>query len=254
MKAISDFIRYLRIMDGIATSDIIGWVLAALAGFIAYKLIDNMQTSIERHNMLASVENSISAIFDSKNAFIIRHGEGPSPKEPDKNRVMVRSVLHDKSPWQVIRSVETGEIEYMIIDSQRYIHIRHNDETDDWISTQALHELLLKFRRIEKMYKSGIVKKIDLADLSREILPFGVSGRLEFFYAYYDEYDAECMAFLLMNDVICCNKYRNSPMVNYFRDYYNSHPAIHRFFSAKNRRFSRVRGILAEKAFNRIMK
>ena len=49
LQPIADFIRYLRFTDGLSSSDIIGWILAALAGIIAYRLIDNMQMSIERH-------------------------------------------------------------------------------------------------------------------------------------------------------------------------------------------------------------
>ncbi len=94
-KIITDFIRYLRFTDGIASSDIISWLLAAIAGLIAYRLIDNMQTAIGRHTMLSEIEDSISAIFDSLTAFSVKDGNKLNPENAVKYKVMVRSVLHD---------------------------------------------------------------------------------------------------------------------------------------------------------------
>ncbi|MBQ9503632.1 MAG: hypothetical protein IJU93_01335 [Lachnospiraceae bacterium] len=64
-QPITDFLRYLRFTDGLSSSDVIGWILAAFAGIVAYRLIDNMQMSIERHNMLSIVEDAISSLYDS---------------------------------------------------------------------------------------------------------------------------------------------------------------------------------------------
>ena len=75
MHTFTGFIRYLRFTEGLSTSDLFGWLLAALAGIIAYKLIDNMQTSIERHNMLSAVEDKFSELYDSLIAFRVKKGE-----------------------------------------------------------------------------------------------------------------------------------------------------------------------------------
>lgn len=240
---------YFRITDGIAMADIIGWMLAACAGVIAYRVIDKMQTSMERHAMLATIEDGYSAIYDSVVAK--SNGDGSSDKKIEElDNVMVRSVLHDDTPWTVIK--KDGKIECRIINNQRYVHIRNNDRWNEWISTQALHEITLKARRLEKMFKAGLVKRVDLADLFREIAPLGVSGRLEFIVAYYSEYDAECVAYLVLQTIVSCEKYQNYDIVKYFTDYYNAHEDIHIFFE-KNRRFIPVIDWRARKKFDSII-
>lgn len=48
---------------------------------------------------------------------------------------------------------------------------------------------MIIFRRIEKLYKDKIIKKVDLADMWREILPIGLSERLKFFSSYLSDKD-----------------------------------------------------------------
>ena len=253
LQPIADFIRYLRFTDGLSSSDVIGWILAALAGIIAYRLIDNMQMSIERHNMLSTIEDAVSSLYDSQIAFLVPKGQTLSEDNAKECRVMVRSVLHDFSDWQTIMSPENPkERDVKIIGHQRYVHLRKNEKYDEWISTQALHEITLKMRRIEKMFKSGIVKRIDLSDMFREIIPLGMSGRLEFFRSYYGEYDAECVAYIVMQTVVSCDKYQNHDIVNEFARYYNTHEEIRPLFG-KNRRILRFRDESAIRTFRKLM-
>ena len=95
LQPIADFIRYLRFTDGLSSSDVIGWILAALAGIIAYRLIDNMQMSIERHTMLSTIEDAVSSLYDSQIAFSVPKGQTLSEDNADASRVMVRAVLLD---------------------------------------------------------------------------------------------------------------------------------------------------------------
>ena len=257
MQPVSDFIRYLRFTDGIASSDLIGWLLAALAGVIAYKLIDHMQTAIERHSMLSAVEDSFSQLFNAKIAVSLEPGEELNEKSAKKHKVMVRSVLHDYSDWKIVYaggsdSPEAGVPESKIIRNQRYVHIRDDKNYNEWISTQALHEIILKSRRIEKMFKGGVVKRIDLADMFRELMPLGISGRLEFFKTYYDDYDAECLGYLIMQTVVSCDKYGNSSIVSEFVQYYKSHPEIQSLFK-DNRRVRPFADFFAKLHFDRIV-
>ncbi|MCR4744850.1 MAG: hypothetical protein K5894_06425 [Lachnospiraceae bacterium] len=253
MQAYTDFMRYLRFTDGLSPSDIIGWILAAIAGVVAYKLIDHMQTSIERHSMLSSVEDEITGIFNSVTALSFdKNDEWPEDGIiNDKNRVMVRSVLHDNTPWQVIRD-DNGSIECRIVGNQRYLHIRNDDKYNEWISTQALHEIELKARRIEKMFKSGIVKRVDLADLFREIVPLATSGRIEFFRAYYGDYDAECIGYLVMQTIVSCYNYKNYEIINEFAEYYLEHPDIHYLF-IKGRRIRKFEDMSSVNKFGKII-
>ncbi len=253
MQAFTDFLRYLRFTDGLSSSDIIGWILAALAGIIAYKLIDHMQTSIERHSMLSAAEDDITKIFNSVTAISLQSVDTlpQDGKIDDKDKVMVRSVLHDNTDWKPIKD-QTKGIECRIIENQRYLHIRNDEKYNEWISTQALHELNLKVRRLEKMFKGGIVKRIDLADMFRELVPLGMSGRIEFFLEYYGDYDAECIGYLVMQTIVSCYKYKNTKTVEDFTEYYTKHPEIHPLF-VKSRRIRPIVDLFAVYKFKKIV-
>ncbi len=93
LQPIADFIRYLRFTDGLSCSDVIGWILAALAGIIAYRLIDNMQMSIERHNILSTIEDEVSSLYDLQIAFSVPKGQTFSEDNAKECRVMVRSYV-----------------------------------------------------------------------------------------------------------------------------------------------------------------
>lgn len=254
MNIVTDFLRYLRFTDGIAASDIIGWLLAAVAGIIAYKLIDNMQTSIERHNMVSSIEDGFSSLFDSMIAISDEPHTKLTDSDAEDKKVMVRSVMHDDSPWEAIYAKDNpGVLEYRVIRNQRYMHIRNNDVSSEWISTQALHELCLKCRRIEKLFKSGIIKRIDLSDLFRELVPLGTSGRMEYISALYDDYDADCLGYIVMQTVVSCERCGNdSEYINYFAHYYMTHKNIQRYFISGTR-IRKIRDYFTVKKFIRIV-
>lgn len=244
------FNNFMRITDGIAMSDVLTWIFTVFAGIVAYKVIDYMQTSMARHGMLKDVEDSFTKLFNSPIAKAL-------DSEGVESTVFVRSVLHDDMDWQVIRNENKG-IEFKIVENQRFIHIRNGKGKtgqfyDEWISTQALHEINLKCRRIEKMFKDDVIKRIDLADMFRELLPLGKSGRLEFFKAYYGDYDAECIAYLVMQTLVSCNKYKNDTAVAQFAAYYKAHPDIHTLFES-NRRYRRVRDYLTYRKFMKLCK
>ena len=107
--------------------------------------------------MLKEVEDSFSAIYDS---IIAKSNVNTKGKKLES--VMVRSVLHDKCDWQVKQNTD-GKMKnsHNIEDSQLYIQIRNYKENDrncnEWISSQALHEIMLLCRRIEKMIKGEII-------------------------------------------------------------------------------------------------
>lgn len=44
-NVIVQFIEYFKFTEGLSVSDIIGWSLTFLAGIIAFRLIDHLQTS-----------------------------------------------------------------------------------------------------------------------------------------------------------------------------------------------------------------
>ena len=220
----------VEIVKQILASDIIGWILAFLGGVLVFQVIDNMQTNIERHAVIKDVENTINQIFSSQLARSNQVKEEREKKD-EPSSVMVRTVLHDCTPWKEYNKDQ----DMLIVEGQRYICIRNDEKYQEYISTQTIHELLIAFRRIEKLYKDGILKPIDLADMWREILPFGVSGRVEFYYKYLGESDVKSIIFVLFNTLLACKKYEVNNAVEYFCSKYNSNSPVSNYYIINNR-------------------
>ncbi len=219
-----------EIVRQILASDIIGWVLAFLGGFLVFKVVDNMQTAIERHNVIKDVENSINALFSQPIAKSNKCNLAGNNQEI--NNVTVRTVLHDNSPWEEYIKDET---EIVIEDNQRFVQIRKLEGYREYISTQAIHESLILFRRIEKLYKDSILKPIDLADIWREILPFATSGRLRFYKSYLGENDIKSLVFVLFNTVLACEKYKIDNAVEYFAKDFLKNEELREYYTENSR-------------------
>jgi len=91
-------------------------------GVIAYLVIDHFQTSMERHKVINEIETKLSDLFSSKIAKKVENVE--------YSTVMVRTVLHDFTPWQFNK-----EAQPLIMDAQRYICIRNDEMYHEYIST-----------------------------------------------------------------------------------------------------------------------
>ena len=175
-----------------------------------FKNFINIQTKMERHTVIKEIESSINTLFSTQ---IAKSNNNNKENNQEINDVYIRTILHDKSPWEEYKH---GETKIEIHKCQRYVQIRSKDGYDEYISTQAIHESLILFRRIEKLYKDSILKPIDLADLWREILPFGTSGRLEFYKSYLGESDIRSIVFVLLNTILACEKYKIYNAIEYF--------------------------------------
>ncbi len=211
MEEFQKILSEIQITKVIGTNDFMNWILGAIGGILVFKAVDNMQTNMERHNMIKDIEVSINNLFSEKLAKCI---DSKVDSKVDNN-VTFRTVLHDQSAWDKYIKNETC---VKIEDSQRYVCIRYNFSSQEYVATQALHETLILFRRIEKLYKSSILKPLDLSDLWREILPFGTSGRLEFFKSYFSEDDIMSLCYVILNTVVACKKYKLDNAVTYFME------------------------------------
>lgn len=50
----------------VSASDILNWMLAFIGGIVIYKIVDNMQTNMERHAIIKDIENTINELFCSE--------------------------------------------------------------------------------------------------------------------------------------------------------------------------------------------
>ena len=155
------FMFNIEFIKQIFLSDVIGWVLAFIAGMIIYKLIHNMQLKIERHSVVKEIEDTFNRVFALEKAKrfykYCKSKNGESSKKNNGNNkeenINIRTTLDDIR-WKKFDSTRGDSIR---IEGQRYILIKENvvseghDEYkyyNEYIGTQPLHEILILFRRI----------------------------------------------------------------------------------------------------------
>lgn len=203
----------LEIVKQVFASDIINWIFAAGGGAIAYFVLHRMQNKRERHSMIKEVEDSISNLMDqekAKNKIKIKNQDSTQIDLVDVN---FRTVLHDNSPWILFH-----EDNISIQDGQRYILIRNDSNYYEMVSTALIHESLLWFRRVNKLYDDRIITKRDIADLWRQILPFMCANKLEFYRSYLGKDDTKSILLVCLYCLYSIKKLKRETAINYASD------------------------------------
>lgn len=201
----------IEIVRQILASDIINWMFAALGGSLAYIVLHRMQNSRERHMMIKDIEDSITVIMDmnfAKNKM--------KDSQESLQIVNFRTVLHDDTPW-ILYSKDNIQI----TDGQRFILVRDDEKFYELIGTALIHESLLWFRRVNKLYKDKIIKDEDLADLWRQILPFMRANKLAFYRSYLGEDDTYPILAVCMHCIRACYKLNRNNAIKYIEDMIN---------------------------------
>jgi hypothetical protein len=209
--------------------------------------------------MVGEIEALINKIFSSPLAKTDINCKGNG----DLETVSVRTILDNTPSWEDFKKRDAGNIK--IIDCQRYVRIRNTKSRHDYVATQALNEIMIIFRRIEKLYNDEILKDADLADLWREIIPFCGYGRLTFYKSYSGIHDIQCIIAVLFHTALACHRRKDTIAVNWFKEYYHTIPDdesaadIRASFRCGARLcqrfgiFGKVYGILCMMKFNKII-
>lgn len=216
----------IEIVREILASDIINWCFAAIGGAIAYFLFHKMQNSRERHTMIKDVEDSISSIMDMKFAM------SKTSDENSLEMVNFRTILHDFSDWKLY---EKNNVR--ITEGQRYILIRDDEKYYELIGTVLIHESLIWFRRVNKLYNCGIITNEDIADLWRQILPFVRANKLEFFRNYLGEDDTYPILAVSMHCINACYKYKRKTAIKYIEDMVKETTVFNEYISEFNNKW-----------------
>lgn len=198
----------IEIVKQILASDIISWIFAAIGGALAYLVLHRMQNTRERHCMIKEIEDTISQLMDKKSAL-----KRKVITESDMVQVNMRTVLHDFTPW-----VSYNKDNTITIDDQRFVLIRNDDENYERIGTSLLHETLLWFRRVNKLYKDRIIIDEDLADLWHEILPFMRANKLEFYRSYFGAEDTYPIMSVCIHCMNACHKFNRITAIDYIKE------------------------------------
>lgn len=195
----------LEVVSQIFASDIINWIFAAGGGAIAYLVLHRMQNTRERHAMIKEIEDSISRLMDQECAIT-----WVDYKKDCLEKVNFRTILHDFSPWILFNKENVK-----IIDGQRYVLIRDDKEYYELVSTSLIHESLLWFRRVNKLYKDRIITSEDIADLWRQILPFMRANKLEFYRSYLGVDDTYAISTICLHCLYSIRKHNRLTAIKY---------------------------------------
>jgi len=163
------------------TLSVVGAVLVAL---IAYFWIHRNQkanleisTRKERLEVLHALEETILGLH-ARMSILDPSIQGEHATNED-GLFELRSALDDR-PWQ---APENGPSRANFYKGRRVWLIRPSE--DAYIDSQALHELLIWFRRTERAIHAGLVTGDDLFRLWRQILPLVINGRDKYLKQYF---------------------------------------------------------------------
>jgi len=215
---------------GALLGGLVSSLVTLFAAFIAFSAVTKKQTEsneiqkeIERISLISKYEEEILQLFDEKLGMnpIVEKVQANDTyhnlTEYDKQLVNFRWFLRPDLIW------ESEKI------SRNFIHreilglnmVLISDDGER-LSSKALHETLMWFRKIDRAYRVDIIKNEDLAQMWRQIVPFIQSNRLTFMENYFGRED--------------CQSIRNVALAMYF---YVSEPRqkwwFDKFFKTKHK-------------------
>ena len=156
---------------------------AILVGLIAYLFIHrnqkknlNLTSTKDRLEVLHELEDSILALHARPSILVPNDSEGAA----ENGLFELRSALNDKE-WALPESGGSSSF----CNGRRMWVVRPED--DARIDSQALHESLVWFRRLDRAVGAGLVHGEDLFRLWRQILPFIIQGRYSYLKRYFSQ-------------------------------------------------------------------
>jgi hypothetical protein len=189
---------------------------------------DEVKTHIDQAARVTIVQDlgkSISDIFKSKSAIIQKSDVAEFEK------MELRFVLDNVPPWKFIPDDNAPSVagwppsKSLLIEGQRHWIIRVPNAQigftqTQYLASQALQESLLWFRRVRKAYEAGVVIERDLVDMWRFILPYGFSGRLNYFSKYFQGVEeVSALAYVINNTLAGCCDLDMRTSLHYFQSY-----------------------------------
>ncbi|MDI3312298.1 MAG: hypothetical protein QJR05_12850 [Thermoanaerobacterium sp.] len=198
------------------------YIYVVLTGFLVRESIKSSQQLIlARHTLLRELEIDMDKIQRSKTVQISTNNGSFEPRE-------FRYVLDQPLNWIYVKSdTEHGILslpKYIDIEGQRHWLVRDKEsckcKEEQYLSSQAFHEVLLWFKRLKIAYNDKVVKNEDLLDLWRQILPFGVGDRLYYFFKYFSGKDEiESLIYIINQTISYCYELKRDAPINYYLNY-----------------------------------
>lgn len=156
---------------------------AILVGLIAYLFIHrnqkknlNLTSTKDRLEVLHELEDSILALHARPSILVPNDSEGAA----ENGLFELRSALDDRE-WALPDPGGAASF----CNGRRMWVIRPEDGAR--IDSQALHESLVWFRRLDRAIDAGLVHGEDLFRLWRQILPFIIQGRYSYLKHYFSQ-------------------------------------------------------------------
>ena len=166
---------------------IIALVATAVNVFLAffiYRNVSTQQGTIQRLSYLAQIEDQITQLFNEKLA-----------RKECYRKVefyCFRNVLNE-IPWDPFFENANLTNRHKYVDGDNFVLIRADGTR---LSSRALHESLLWFRRVHRACEARVLRPADLGILWRYIVPYAQARRYAFFRNYFSPYDWSEMSFI----------------------------------------------------------
>lgn len=171
--------------------------------------ISKSQKSLARHQSLRNFEEDLKKLLSSS---CVKKGD---------EILEFRRVLDDEC-WTYNEDFETimvdnkthpplSKTEKGLDKTQNWVLIKVNKQQEYYITSQALQETILLFRRIHRAYSDDVLIAQDLLNFWRFLLPFGYANRL-FFFKNYFMHESEVSAIVeVISEILECSIKENWP-------------------------------------------
>ena len=210
----------------VEVSDIIGWGVTICMAFLIYLMFQRHQIRIARYPIVRGLEEEIATLFRSKAARTEVSTPGGCKWEP----LEYRAVLDNEPPWTFEPDASASLVagwqppKYELIDGQRHWFIRaksiSGSSSRQVLSSQALQETLLWFRKVNRAHNDGIIKSKELPDLWHFILPIGFAGRAAYLAKYFQgAEDVQAIVRVINATLRACLKKGLRRPLHYFATY-----------------------------------
>jgi hypothetical protein len=169
---------------GAAIVALVSLLVNLLLAYSLYRYVNKFQSTVQRLTHITQIENQIVDLFNERLARIENNGSF--------ELFRFRNVLNHASWDANFENAQLSE-RHMYVDGDNYVLIRDDGAR---LSSQALHETVVWFRRVRRALDLGVITVPDLLIFWRYILPFAQSQRYRFFRKYFARYDWEDLAYI----------------------------------------------------------
>jgi hypothetical protein len=178
--------------NDIHLTNVINWAITVIGAGLVYFFFQRDSLKVARWKAVSELEADLADLHSMKGAVLECVGGAKTRLEQE-----LRFVLDDESDWEYVddttKPLRAGFRPPLTNDQPsgvRYWQVRELDRdgarVTQYVSSPAMHDCLLWFRRADRALQDGVLRHKELADWWRQTIFFGTSGRLEYMQKYFE--------------------------------------------------------------------